>query len=384
MVMPSPHRRSRKPAFTLVELLVVIAIIGVLIGLLLPAVQAARESSRRSACSNKLKQMSLAMHSFESANGGFPASVWDSDPRRSGASWGATWGNTSTGTEHTAASNIPGLPWSCLILPFYENEEIYNQVSDATQNFTKHWNDGQTTVDALAKTPNMAFECPSNQQAGKVRVTVNAGYGKMNYSINHGSSIPGWGTGMTGGAETSFSATHPTLGSLKCGDCNGIAYPYWDRKALRISSVPDGLSKTIMLAEKRSDGLIGGKSLGGNPPTVAKCYSSSNCPDGKAGPCECDYRQGGMWLVTPFAGSGATWETGIVASTFSSYGNGTNVVLNTTTTHYYVAFMASSPHRAGAFVSLADGSVRWLEDTISATVNGNLRKRNDGAVIGDY
>src|SRR6476661_1982420 len=87
--------------FTLVELLVVIAIIGVLVALLLPAVQSAREAARRSQCSNHVKQLTLACHNFEDAQGVLPP-------------WAV--GNAS----QIASSHY-------LILPYIEQQNIYQQ-----------------------------------------------------------------------------------------------------------------------------------------------------------------------------------------------------------------------------------------------------------------
>ncbi len=106
---PSPGSRSPKnrAAFTLVELLVVITIIAVLMGLLLPAVQGAREAARRTGCQNNQYQLAFAAIRFEQANGFVPG-----------------WRNTGPVT--------PGVsPWTIMILPFIERNDIYKSVDSS-------------------------------------------------------------------------------------------------------------------------------------------------------------------------------------------------------------------------------------------------------------
>jgi len=142
------NRFSRFRGFTLVELLVVIAIIGVLVALLLPAVQAAREAARRIQCSNNLKQLGLATHSFHDTYGYLPpAYIVQGDPK---LSWG--------GGDRRAT-------WAALILPFMEQTNAANLID--TQYM---WDQGPNQVNAaqIVGLSIPGYLCPS-RRSGEVR-----------------------------------------------------------------------------------------------------------------------------------------------------------------------------------------------------------------------
>jgi len=125
---------AKRRGFTLVELLVVIAIIGILVALLLPAIQAAREAARRSQCTNKMKQLGLAILNFESARKVLPyANTPNFTPALKTGACAGVAGTAVAGnglTHHTLFTYI---------LPYIENQAIYDQIDR-----TKNWDDDVT------------------------------------------------------------------------------------------------------------------------------------------------------------------------------------------------------------------------------------------------
>ncbi|MFM8496748.1 MAG: DUF1559 domain-containing protein [Planctomycetia bacterium] len=214
-----PVMSNRKTGFTLVELLVVIAIIAVLIGLLLPAVQTARESARRSSCMNNLKQIGLAMHSYESAEKCFPPAY--------------------TGTTNAEWS------WGTFILPYGEQTPIYDRFDPLNVTLTTFLSSAGA-VEAL-QTAMPAYRCPSDSRFRPVfdPAVMTANGASAQRTI--GSALA---TAMSSYVGNNTSRRPTDLGRLSGNPSDGANGIFWRSSNLRISKITDGLSKTLMVGER--------------------------------------------------------------------------------------------------------------------------------------
>ena len=159
---------SYKKGFTLVELLVVIAIIGILIALLLPAVQAAREAARRMQCTNGLKQLSLAMLTYENSANSLPMGLV--------ASW-------ATGASASGNGGWPGHTCQLLLLPYLEETGYAEQYNFEYRALESDPNNNVLNRNIIAKSIS-AFNCPSDGHTGDD--PKNVGYAHSNYVVSVG------------------------------------------------------------------------------------------------------------------------------------------------------------------------------------------------------
>jgi prepilin-type N-terminal cleavage/methylation domain-containing protein len=245
----SGWQRSCARGFTLVELLVVIAIIGVLVALLLPAIQASRESARKTQCKNNLRQMGGGFLNHESAQKFFPSS-----------GWGTKWvGDPDGGFGATQ----PG-GWAYSILPYMEEQALFdagNRLSELAPIYNLE-EDGSARGDAhflrLVTTIVPFFNCPSKRMAmlypmhpihGQLAINVpncTEGSGcrvaRGDYLVNSGNQNP---DDFAGPLLNFVPPMYPRRRALQ--GQNGISY---SRSEVRVKDLVDGASKTLLVGEK--------------------------------------------------------------------------------------------------------------------------------------
>ncbi|MCA9141255.1 MAG: DUF1559 domain-containing protein [Planctomycetaceae bacterium] len=182
-------RNRSRAGFTLVELLVVIAIIGILVALLLPAVQAAREAARRMQCSNKLKQLGIALHNYHDTYKAFPSTP--------GAN-GVTAGPGGAVENWNRWSGLASL------LPYVEQQPLYDRI-----NFIYTFNNGavgpsgysnQSVTGTRLDEP---FTCPSDPGSSVDYSTNN--HSPTSYCFSRGPQAH-WD--LTNGQEGGFADGH--------------------------------------------------------------------------------------------------------------------------------------------------------------------------------
>lgn len=222
-VVAGGRQSSHRRAFTLVELLVVIAIIGVLVGILLPAVQAARESARRTQCGNNLKQIGLAMLSHHNARNCFPA-------------------GTTHSSDDGDPTGVAGFGWGAQILPYIEEKELASRLGIPGGELHDVMRDPARRN--LAQEPLTMFRCPSDSSASlnEGRPFVGAKYGdalvaKANYVGVHGTHF------------VTLDEVH-----TQRLDPFGIL---WPESRVTTAHVLDGTSKTLLVGERATKHLAG-------------------------------------------------------------------------------------------------------------------------------
>lgn len=183
------HGRRPIPGFTLVELLVVIAIIGILVALLLPAIQAARESARRSQCVNQLRQMIIAMHNHLSAHRVFPSGGIEPWPQIEDYSQGGK----PFGPEKQ------GLSWAFQILPYLEEGSVH----------------GLATTRQIEQSPVTMYFCPSRRPPTRNPI-------EGTWLMDYASLTPTRSRGQLG--DAAFDAL------LLNGRACNTAYGFWGQK----------------------------------------------------------------------------------------------------------------------------------------------------------
>lgn len=312
--------QTREPVrgFTLIELLVVIAIIGVLVGLLLPAVQQAREAARRSSCGNNIKQLGLALHSYESSNKSLPYA------------WG---GPLSTEAPNGTTGRLSGF---CQILPYLEEQNLFDDIGPTP---------GYVWTDPAFRVQLSMLLCPSDDLPDTTITPI----GQNNYLFSAGDRYNG------------FPSTN-------AGDLRGL---FGRESGVKFKDITDGLSKTLAMSECTRPQLSGAGQTPVNSDTANATTNSNNpvnCLNNFTGS---GFSSGG--LLDANRSQGTRWSDGRPGyNTCTTVLAPNGPVCNGQTNSGI--FTPRSRHPGGVFCLFADGSSRFINETIdSGNVAGGER-----------
>ncbi|MHB1034685.1 MAG: DUF1559 family PulG-like putative transporter [Pirellulales bacterium] len=366
--------RGNRLGFTLIELLVVIAIIGTLMALLLPAVQAARESARRSQCHNNLKQIGLAIHNFESVHRLLPTGGEGSD-----FSVAANGGQTKFSRVGLFVT----------LLPFIERGDLYVQLD-----LSKSYRDTTVNSSGVSNASICAREistylCPTNPYLASKDP---AGFGNLDYFATVYTDIS---DGAKGGAAAGNrdAKNYRMEGALSVVDgshkTTSKANPADFVVGVKIGSVPigaisDGTSQTIAVVEdsgrvcpRGSDPAYGGTE-GSYAETADPAVLSPEDKAATTTPGGLLARGVWRWADPDAGGSGISGPTTDGTTATTQY---TGKVINQN--NYPVGGPAAAPwtannmglndepfsfHPGGCNVVMMDGSVRFLEENLHPVV----------------
>ncbi|MCA9059444.1 MAG: DUF1559 domain-containing protein [Planctomycetaceae bacterium] len=332
-------RFNRLRGFTIIELLVVIAIIAILMAILLPAVQYAREAARRISCRNNLHQFGLALHNYQSTHRLFPPS----GIRGQGA--GTNYcdpGEVPVFDNPTACTDYQS--WTTMTLPFQDQAVLANQF-----NYEVAWSDPENRP--AVSTPLAVFRCPSTPGANR-------------RDEHH----------VVGAAATDYGATTevekyvyteifgvPDPGSLARRGVLNERYPGGPE------AVRDGLSNTIVLTE------CAGKPVTWVQGRLMTAEDFAEYDDDEIIEVNGEY----------VADDGIGWadpDNGISISAFQGFNEEDRPVFINAVN----AGAAYSFHPGGVQILLADGSVRFISETMDGCIFTNLCTRAGGEIISDF
>jgi len=356
--------QARRRGFTLIELLVVIAIIAVLIALLLPAVQAAREAARRAQCTNNLKQMGLAAANFESTNSTFPP-AYGQFPQ-----YGT---KDADGRANVLANMLSYLEQSAGYAAFNFQQDLTDSVGDQNANLTAQ----QQLISS--------YNCPSDPSTVRFN-----GLGYANYVAS---------LGATAALESGSQYTNQEPISQRYGIyianvdysqpfmlANGSFNPNFQKVAgVSIAAITDGTSNTAAFSETLRSANPGPKS---NPGGLAitdlsRVNFQSASFDNLVPPNPCAnafplvYR--GQQYYRNFPMTGYYNQTLPPNSPLNDCGTTADNSAPNNFSRIHLA--ARSRHPGGVNVGFADGSVRFVKNTVNTLSWNALATRAGGEIV---